>query len=231
MSVILEKGQTIGFYKAIIPIIVSVFGVYLTIGIALGLLPKFVEEKLGYDSFIVGLVIGLQSLATLLTRAYSGKITDTKGAKKSKMSGAILAVLAGSAYVLAVFFQFSSGTALALLLFARVMHGIAESFLVTGALTWGIGLVGPAQSGKVMTWNGIAMYAGIAIGAPLSIWLGRVSGDLSACFLMLLLPMMSWLATVKLPAVAIDKDHIRTPFSLPWHLAVLRPSLPCSSKQ
>ncbi len=51
MSVILEKGQTIGFYKAIIPIIVSVFGVYLTIGIALGLLPKFVEEKLGYDSF------------------------------------------------------------------------------------------------------------------------------------------------------------------------------------
>ncbi|WP_341832314.1 MFS transporter [Sphingobacterium thalpophilum] len=212
MSVILEKGQTIGFYKAIIPIIVSVFGVYLTIGIALGLLPKFVEEKLGYDSFIVGLVIGLQSLATLLTRAYSGKITDTKGAKKSKMSGAILAVLAGSAYVLAVFFQFSSGTALALLLFARVMHGIAESFLVTGALTWGIGLVGPAQSGKVMTWNGIAMYAGIAIGAPLSIWLGRVSGDLSACFLMLLLPMMSWLATIKLPAVAIDKDHIRTPF-------------------
>ncbi len=95
MSVILEKGQRIGFYKAIIPIIVSVFGVYLTIGIALGLLPKFVEGKLGYDSFIVGLVIGLQSLATLLTRAYSGKITDTKGAKKSKMSGAILAVLAG----------------------------------------------------------------------------------------------------------------------------------------
>ncbi|WP_159726483.1 hypothetical protein [Sphingobacterium sp. 18053] len=38
MSAILEKGQTIGFYKAIIPIIVSVFGVYLTIGIALGLL-------------------------------------------------------------------------------------------------------------------------------------------------------------------------------------------------
>ncbi|MGJ1224078.1 hypothetical protein ACR78H_01005 [Sphingobacterium siyangense] len=108
MSVILEKGQTIGFYKAIIPIIVSVFGVYLTIGIALGLLPKFVEGKLGYDSFIVGLVIGLQSLATLLTRAYSGKITDTKGAKKSKMSGAILAVLAGSAYVLAFFFNLAA---------------------------------------------------------------------------------------------------------------------------
>ncbi|QMV67338.1 hypothetical protein HS960_06550 [Sphingobacterium paramultivorum] len=34
----LKKRQTIGFYNAIIPIIVSVFGVYLTIGIALALL-------------------------------------------------------------------------------------------------------------------------------------------------------------------------------------------------
>jgi len=212
MSTTLEKGQTINFFQVTAPIIISVFGVYLTIGIALGVLPGFVQNTLGFDSIIVGLVIGLQSLSTLLTRAYSGKITDTRGAKKSKMSGVILAVIAGIVYVLAVLFQAHPLTALIFLLLARIIHGVGESFLVTGALTWGIGLVGHSNSGKVMTWNGIAMYAGIAIGAPLSIWLSKEYNILPAFILIALLPLVSWLSTAKLPSIPVDKDHVRTPF-------------------
>lgn len=212
MSTTLEKGQTINFYQATAPIIISVFGVYLTIGIALGVVPGFVQNILGFDSIIVGLVIGLQSLSTLLTRAYSGKITDTRGAKKSKMSGVILAVAAGIFYVMAALFQAHPLLALSFLLIARIIHGIGESFLVTGALTWGIGLTGHSSSGKVMTWNGIAMYAGIAIGAPISIWLSKEYNILPAFLLITLLPLVSWLSTAKLPSVAVDKDHVRTPF-------------------
>ncbi|MGN7707710.1 MFS transporter [Chryseobacterium sp. JV274] len=212
MSTTLERGQTINFYQATAPIIISVFGVYLTIGIALGALPGFVQNTLGFDSIIVGLVIGLQSLSTLLTRAYSGKITDTRGAKKSKMSGVVLAVIAGIVYILAILFQGHPLMALLFLLAARILHGIGESFLVTGALTWGIGLAGPSNSGKVMTWNGIAMYAGIAIGAPVSIWLSKEYNMLPAFILIALLPLVSWLSTAKLPSIPVDKDHVRTPF-------------------
>ncbi|WNI37576.1 MFS transporter [Chryseobacterium sp. SG20098] len=212
MSTTLEKGQTINFYQATAPIIISVFAVYLTIGIALGVLPRFVQNTLGFDSIIVGLVIGLQSLSTLLTLAYSGKITDTRGAKKSKMSGVILAVIAGIAYVLAVSFQTQPILALAFLLLARIIHGIGESFLVTGALTWGIGLAGHSSSGKVMTWNGIAMYAGIAIGAPISIWLSKEYNIFPAFLLIALFPLVSWLSTTKLPSIPVDKDHVRMPF-------------------
>ncbi|UTX49514.1 MFS transporter [Chryseobacterium sp. MA9] len=212
MSTTLEKGQTINFYQATAPIITSVFGVYLTIGVALGVLPGFVQNTLGFDSIIVGLVIGLQSLSTLLTRAYSGKITDTKGAKKSKMSGVVLAVIAGIVYVLALLFQTHPLMALVFLLIARIIHGVGESFLVTGALTWGIGLTGQSKSGKVMTWNGIAMYAGIAIGAPISIWLSKEYNLLPAFILIALLPLVSWISTAKLPSIPVDKDHVRTPF-------------------
>ncbi|WP_278353127.1 MFS transporter [Chryseobacterium gleum] len=212
MSTTLEKGQTINFYQATAPIIISVFGVYLTIGIALGVLPRFVQSNLGFDSIMVGLVIGLQSLSTLLARAYSGKITDTKGAKKSKMSGVILAVIAGIIYILAVLFQAHPLLTLVFLLLARIIHGVGESFLVTGALTWGIGLVGHSSSGKVMTWNGIAMYAGIAIGAPISIWLSKEYNILPAFVLIALLPVISWLSTANLPSIPVDKEHIRTPF-------------------
>ncbi|MDR6458063.1 MFS family permease [Chryseobacterium vietnamense] len=212
MSTTLEKGHTINFYQATAPIIISVFAVYLTIGIALGVLPGFVQNTLGFNIIIVGLVIGLQSLSTLLTRAYSGKITDTRGAKRSKMSGVALAVIAGIIYVLAVLFQAHPLLALSFLLLARIIHGIGESFLVTGALTWGIGLVGHSSSGKVMTWNGIAMYAGIAIGAPVSIWLSKEYDMLPAFLLIAFLPLVSWISTAKLPSVPVDKDHVRTPF-------------------
>ncbi len=212
MNITLQKDQTIDFYKAVIPIIISVFAVYLTIGIALGILPKFVQQQLGFNTIVVGLVIGLQFLSTLLTRAYSGKTTDTKGAKSSKMLGITFAIVAGIAYVLSVVFLGIPILALVLLLLARIIHGIAESLLVTAALTWGITLVGPSKSGKVMTWNGIAMYAGIAIGAPLSIWISGAYGYFPAFAIIVLLPLVSWLATAKLPATYIDKDHVRTPF-------------------
>jgi MFS family permease len=128
------------------------------------------------------------------------------------MLGVLLSVIAGVAYILAVTFQASPQTALVFLLLARMIHGVGESFLVTGALTWGIGLVGHQNSGKVMTWNGIAMYAGIAVGAPLSIWMSKDFGVLPAFILIMLLPFVSWISTAKLPSIPVDKGHIRTPF-------------------
>lgn len=128
------------------------------------------------------------------------------------MSGVILSIIAGVTYIIAVSCQSSPLLALGFLLLARIIHGVGESFLVTGALTWGIGLAGHQSSGKVMTWNGIAMYAGIAIGAPLSIWLSKGFGELTAFVLIMILPVISWISTAKLPAVPVDIDHVRAPF-------------------
>lgn len=47
------------------------------------------------------------------------------------------------------------------------MLGGAESFIITGATTWGLARVGPANAGKVIAWMGTAMFAGFAAGAPL----------------------------------------------------------------
>ncbi|NSL86054.1 arabinose transporter [Chitinophaga sp. Mgbs1] len=210
-DIIIQKSNTT-FYQVIIPIIVAVFGVYLTIGMTLGVLPGFVQHELKSGSIAVGVVIGLQSLATLLTRAYSGKLTDTKGGKHSSHLGIWLALVTGVCYLLATWTSFNPTLALILILVSRIMHGVSESLFVTGALTWGIGLVGADKSGKVMTWNGIAMYAGIAVGAPLSIWLQHVSGIQAVFLVVILLSVCSWLATSRLPNLAADPDHIRTPF-------------------
>ena len=200
------------FAQIIIPIIMSVFAIYLTIGMTLGTLPGFVKNDLHFGSVVVGIAIGLQSLATLLTRAYAGKITDTKGARRSNHNGVLLIMAAGIIYLLAAAFSQHLTLALGLIFLARIIHGISESLSVTGALTWGIGLVGAAKSGKVMTWNGIAMYAGIAIGAPIAIWMKSSLGVSYVFALTILLSVISWLATIQLKALPVAASHVRPPF-------------------
>jgi predicted MFS family arabinose efflux permease len=115
-------------------------------------------------------------------------------------------------YLVATVFNSGASFSLVIIFASRIIHGIAESLLVTGSLTWGIGLVGVERSGKVMTWNGIAMYAGIAVGAPLGIGLSKFYGIESAFAAIILLSLTSWLITIKLPTLPVDLNHIRTPF-------------------
>ena len=200
------------FSKTIAPIIIAVFAVYLTIGMTLGVLPGFVKNDLLCGNATVGLVVGLQALATLLTRAYSGRLTDTRGAKTSIARGIVLIISSGIIYMVAVALSRHTMLALALTLIARTIHGISESLLVTGALTWGIGLAGIQRSGKVMTWNGIAMYAGIAAGAPAAIWLKASCGPIYVFATIIPLAVVSLLATQRLEVLPADAAHIRTPF-------------------
>lgn len=200
------------FFEVIFPIILSVFAVYLTIGMMLGILPDFVHNGLKFDNWVVGLVIGLESVGTLLTRAFAGKFTDTSGAKKSCNIGSLLILIASMLYTMATLLGASAVLTLSFLICVVLVQGISESMLVTGALTWGIGLAGFGKSGKVMTWNGIAMYAGIAIGAPLSIVLQKYWAKSGAFAAIALLAAVSWLSTIKIPALPVDASYIRTPF-------------------
>lgn len=204
--------ETKTFARTIGPIIISVFAIYLCIGITLGTVPSFIKDELHYSSLIVGAAIGTQFIATLLTRAQAGKIADTRGAKTGNHRGVIMAMLTGLVYLASAFFKANHLLALCILFLARAMHGISESLAITGALTWGIGLVGHQKSGRVMTWNGIAMYAGIALGAPLAIYLQSVSGLGYVFALIIVLSAASWLFTIRLPNLPVDLKHQRIPF-------------------
>ena len=199
-------------FKILTPIVASVFAVYLTIGITLGILPSFIQHNLAFGNLTVGITIGLQSLATLLTRAWSGRTTDTKGPHTSRRTGVILVLAAGLVYMLASASSPRPGLSLALILLSRLLHGASESLVVTGALTWGIGLLGHQHSGKVMTWNGIAMYAGIAAGAPLGIWMTSRFGVTTAFLSIPVLALISAASTLRLLTIPVDPTHPRPPF-------------------
>jgi len=213
MSTIVKK-QDSNFYRTASPLIISVFIIYLTIGMVIGVIPKFVSNNLKYSSFIVGIAVGVQFFSTLISRPYIGKRCDVHGVKSSHLQGIILMMITGAIYCLSAALYRQPLLALMVLLLARIIHGIAESMILVSAVAWNIGLAGSQRSGKVMSWNGIAMYGGMALGAPLSIEMTKVYNTSITFILaiMAVLPIISLLSTIKLPALKVDKTKVRAPF-------------------
>lgn len=153
----------------VVSIVLFTFIGYLSIGIPLAVLPGFVHSDLGYGAVIAGLVISVQYLATLLSRPQASKIIDNLGSKKAVIYGLVGCGISGLFMLLAGWLQSWPALSLTSLLLGRVLLGSAESLVGSGSIGWGIGRVGAVNTAKVISWNGIASYGALAIGAPLGV--------------------------------------------------------------
>lgn len=137
---IIQKNSSQNLFITILPIMISVFSVYLSMGMILGVLPTYIRGNLGFSTVIVGLAIGLQSLATLLTRAYAGKIKDTQGGKQSNNLGAVLMLLTGFLYLVCTFCGSNFILALVFILLGRIVTEFRRAYLLPahwhGLSTW-----------------------------------------------------------------------------------------------
>jgi MFS family permease len=157
-------------------IIAALFCGYLCVGLPLPVIPLFVHDRLGFSNLVVGLVIGIQFLATVLTRGYAGRLTDRHGGKRSALQGAAVCALGGVLYLAAAMPGLALATSLAFVALGRLAAGFGESQFVTGCVSWSIASVGPQRAGMSMSWTGIAMFAALAIGAPIGMALYQSYG-------------------------------------------------------
>ncbi|WMJ69282.1 arabinose transporter [Stenotrophomonas sp. 24(2023)] len=165
-------------------VIAALFCGYLAVGLPLPVLPLFIHGQLGFSTLVVGLVIGIQFLATVLTRGYAGRLTDQHGGKRSALQGAAVCTLAGVLYLLATLPMLSPGASLAIIVLGRLLAGVGESQFVTGCVSWSIASVGPQRAGLSMSWTGIAMFAALSVGAPAGMLLFQhlgVGAAMAAC--------------------------------------------------
>ncbi|AXE99413.1 MFS transporter [Paraburkholderia hospita] len=160
----------------IIPVVFFTFLCYLTIGIPLAVLPGYVHDDLGYSAVIAGLAISVQYFATLASRPLAGRSADTLGPKKTVTIGLIGCGVSGVLLLLAGLLGRWPTLSLSLLVLSRLVLGFGESLCGTGAILWGIGRVGTTNNARVISWNGIATYGALAIGAPLGVAIAHSVG-------------------------------------------------------
>jgi MFS family permease len=198
---------------ALLPVMTAVFVAFLVTGLAMPVLPLHVHEGLGLGTFVVGLVAGAQFTAALLSRFWSGSYADSRGGKRAVVIGLLLGVAAGMLYFLSLRFTGAPVTSAAVLLVGRAVLGSAESFIITGALSWGLALAGPQNTGKVMAWVGTAMYVAFAIGAPSGSALYAAYGFAAIAFATTLIPLATLLLVLPQRVVAPPAGARRSSFA------------------
>lgn len=191
----------------IIAIVTATFACYLAIGIPFATLPGYIHGQLGYGAVLAGLAISVQYVATLLTRPRAGQMADAVGAKTTVLYGLAGCAASGVLLVGAAVASPVAWLSLLLLLASRLTLGFGESCVATGAIAWGIGRVGPAQTAQVISWNGIATYGAIALGAPLGIAVERVGGLSAAGAIIIVIAVAGWLYAFSLPPAAVVRGE------------------------
>jgi MFS family permease len=205
------RATTPSIALQLLPIAAVVFVGFLVIGLALPVLPLHVHRDLGLGTFVVGLVAGAQFTASLLSRFWSGRYADARGAKRAMVAGLLVASAAGLLYLLSLRFLATPAASVSILLIGRGVLGAAESFIVTGALTWGLALVGAQNTGTVMSWVGTAMYVAYAVGAPAGTALYAGYGFLAIALATVLIPLLSLLLIARRQFAPVSA-RVRTSF-------------------
>ncbi|MDR6374703.1 MFS transporter [Paraburkholderia strydomiana] len=187
----------------IIPVVFFTFLCYLTIGIPLAVLPGYVHDDLGYSAVLAGAAISVQYLATLASRPLAGRSADTLGPKRTVTIGLLGCGASGVLLLLAVLCGRWPGLSLGLLVCSRLVLGFGESLCGTGAILWGIGRVGTSNNARVISWNGIATYGALAVGAPLGVAIERTVGFAALGILVILLAALGFYLARPMASVPI----------------------------
>jgi MFS family permease len=204
---------------ALLPIMVAVFVAFVVIGLAIPVLPLHVHQGLGFNTFLVGLVAGGQFAAAIVSRVSAGRYADTRGAKHAVMAGLMIAAAAGLLYLLSLSFITRPALSVVILLLARALLGVGESFIITGAQSWGLAILGVQNTSKALAWIGSAMFAAFALGAPAGTALYASYGFVAIALATTLLPLgtLMFVAPIKrVPSTARVRTGLMQVMAAVW---------------
>lgn len=137
-------------------ITLATFAYFVSVGVLIPTLPRYVEGPLGGGHVAVGVIVGAFSVTAVLMRPFSGRLGDRRGRRILMVTGATCIAVATLGYVVA--------ESLAPLLALRALTGVGEALFYVGAASAVNDLAPPGRRGEAMSLFSLALYSGIAIG-------------------------------------------------------------------
>lgn len=195
----------------ILSIVFYTFIAFFCIGLPIAVIPGYVHDVLGFNAVSAGVVIAAQYLATLLIRPAAGRLADNLGTKRTITYGLYAIAASGALTLLATLLHTWPPPARPGCTRARLLLGVGQGMVGVGTSSWGIGQVGPEHTAKVISWNGIASYGAIAIGAPLGVVMTADLGFHALGVVLFALPVLGLYLLRKRPSVPVVRGE-RLPF-------------------
>ncbi len=192
---------------ALTPMFFIVFISMQSVAVTLPALPIELNRILDFNDWIVGATMGIQALVTVALRHRAGSYCDKHGSKEAVCLGLVIAVVSSLAYLMAAAPIWAREAMLAWIILSRILLGIGEALFITGVMSWGISRVGEKKTGKVMTWQGIALYSAMGMGAPLGLYLQNDLGFVSVALVALVAPLIALLIAVTTQGVPAMGGH------------------------
>lgn len=190
---------------------------YINVGMPFAAVPLYVNNQLHFNSIIAGMAVSMAYISTFLSRPSAGKWIDTKGAKSSVIIGLLSSAGGGVFTLIGAYCQAIPYLALCLIIFGRFCIGASESWASTATNLWNIERVGIKNATYVISWNGVTSYGGMALGAPLGIYLSHLPGFWgglnSIALLTTLFALISALITFTVPGIPPRECNKRLPFA------------------
>jgi MFS family permease len=96
-----------------------------------------------------------------------------------------------------------------LIILSRLALGVGESLGSTGASLWGMASAGPAHTARVISYNGVSTYGGLALGAPLGVVFEQHLGLAWIGLLIILIGAASFALALRKPPIAVVRgEHL-----------------------
>ncbi|MDE1191773.1 MAG: MFS transporter [Arachidicoccus sp.] len=184
---------------------------YVCIGLPLAVLPIFVTKGLGYSAIVAGIVISLQYVTTFITRGLSGNLIDKYGPKQSVFTSMICFMLNGALLYITYLCRHHTAISLWVLIAGRLITGCAEGFIGASPITWAMTDVGKKYTATIISYNGIASYGALAVGAPLGVLLNQAFGLDAISLLILLLGISGYTIARSKKNIVLKKEPGNTP--------------------
>ena len=144
--------------------IAATFLGFLGFGSVLPGLAPHVRHDLGGSDRTVGFVIGIFSVVALCSRMFVGRLADRTGRKRAFLTGLASCTLAGIAYL--------SPWGIGAIYVGRVLQGVGEACLYTGAAAWAVEVAGIHRSARALGYLSSGIWGGIAAGPLIGQLLG-----------------------------------------------------------
>jgi len=195
----------------IVSIVFYTFIAFICIGLPIAVIPGYVHGELGFSAVVAGITIGSQYLATLLSRPMAGRMSDSVGTKRAIVLGLSGILLSGVLTFIATLVVSLPLLSLCILIAGRLLLGVAQGLIGVGTISWCMGAVGVEHTARSISWNGIASYGAIAIGAPLGVVMVAEYGYTSLGIALTVLSALGLVLIRNKPSVPVVRGE-RLPF-------------------